>query len=86
MTRLVRSSLFALCVAVVCGCSPPPPQNEEEAKELGRDTDKTVFDDMIQTQDKARAVEDVQQQQKAEMDAAIERASGGEAPETDQDQ
>ena len=84
MTRLARLSLFAVCVAVVCGCSPAPSQDEEEAEALGGDTDKTVFDDMIQTQDRARAVEDVQQQQKAEMDAAIERASAGEPPETDQ--
>jgi hypothetical protein len=36
-----------------------------------------VFDDMIQTQDKARAVEGVTFAQKAAMDAAIESAEGG---------
>jgi hypothetical protein len=82
MTRLARLSLLALCTAVVVGCSPPPTQDKEEAEALGRDTDETVFDDMIQTQDRARGVEDTMMQQKAATDAAIDRASG-ETEETD---
>jgi hypothetical protein len=35
-----------------------------------------VFDDMIQTQDKARAVEGVTLGHKADMDAAIEQSEG----------
>ncbi len=46
-----------------------------------RDTDETVFDDMIQTQDRARAVEDVTLGRKAEMDAAIEQSEGDAAPD-----
>jgi hypothetical protein len=60
---------------VACG-GKPEPQDEEAARELGRDTDKTVFDDMIQTQDKARAVEGVTLGHKADLDDAIESAEG----------
>jgi hypothetical protein len=72
---LALSGLVLLGLAA-CGGKPEPP-DEAAARELGRDTDKTVFDDMIQTQDKARAVEGVTFAQKAAMDAAIESAAGG---------
>jgi hypothetical protein len=75
MTGPARLSLLALC-AVVVGCSPPPPQDKEEAAELGRDTDETVFDDMIQTQDRARGVEDTLMEQKKSTDAAIDEMTG----------
>jgi hypothetical protein len=71
---LILSGLVLLGLAA-CG-GKPEPQDEEAARALGRDTDKTVFDDMIQTQDKARAVEGVTLGRKADMDAAIERAEG----------
>ena len=64
---------------VGCGGTPEP-QDEEAARELGRGTDETVFDDMIQTQDKARAVEGVTLGHKADMDAAIE-SSEGDSPD-----
>jgi hypothetical protein len=38
-----------------------------------------VFDDMIQTQDRARAVEEVTLGRKDEMDAAIEQSEGESA-------
>jgi hypothetical protein len=72
---------FVLATLVACGAPPPEPQDEEEARELGRDTDETVFDDMIQTQDKARAVEDLTLGRKGEMDAAIEQSEGTAADE-----
>jgi len=50
-----------------------------EAEALGRDTDETVFDDMIQTQDRARAVEDLTLGRKGEMDAAIDQSEGESA-------
>jgi len=57
--------------------------DEDEARARGRDTDETVFDDMIQTQDRARAVEDVTMSQKAAMDAAIDQAAEGDGPSDD---
>jgi hypothetical protein len=83
MTRLARLSLLALSLVALCGCSPQPPQNKEEAKELGRDTDDTVFDDMIQTEDRARGVEDTVMQQKEDTDLAIDQMSG-DRPDPDQ--
>jgi hypothetical protein len=76
--RLTLSCLV-LSLLVACG-APSPPQDEAEAREKGRDTDKTVFDDMIQTEDRARAVEGVVLGQKADLDAAIEQQSEGATP------
>jgi len=78
MNRIAGLALSGLVLLGLAACGgKPEPQDEAAARELGRDTDKTVFDDMIQTQDKARAVEGVTFAQKAAMDAAIERAEGG---------
>jgi hypothetical protein len=65
---------------VGCGGAEPPP-DKAEAQAKGRDTDATVFDDLIQTEDKARAVEGVTMAQKAATDAAIEAQSGGSPPD-----
>jgi len=85
MTRHSGFPLLVLGAALLVGCSPPPAQDKQEAEALGRDTDKTVFDDMIQTEDKARAVEDTLMQQKADTDAKIDAMSGA-APDADADQ
>lgn len=89
MHAATRSSLaaLALCLLAACGGGPSTAdedsaqaaEDEAAAEELGRDTDKTVFDDMIQTQDKARAVEGVTFGQKQELEDAIEASSGDAA-------
>lgn len=83
MRPAARLTLSAILLATLaaCGAPAPAPQDKESAREKGRDTDETVFDDMIQTQDRARAVEDVTLGRKAEMDAAIEQSEGDAAPE-----
>ena len=65
-----------------CGGGVPAPEDEatqaaEQAEDeaLGRDTDATVLDDMIQTQDRARGVEDLTLGRKDDLDQALE-ASG----------
>jgi hypothetical protein len=68
-------------LATLAACGAPAPQDKESAREKGRDTDETVFDDMVQTQDRARAVEEVTLGRKADMDAAIERSEGDAAAE-----
>jgi hypothetical protein len=70
-------SLALVAIFALGACDSPPRDepDEEEARALGRDTDETVFDDLVQTQDKARAVEDVTMQHKSDMDAAIDQAS-----------
>jgi hypothetical protein len=83
MNRLARLTLLALCGVALSGCSPQQPQDKEEAQELGRDTDETVFDDMIQTEDRARGVEDTVMQQKQDTDLAIDQMSG-DPPDADQ--
>ena len=71
--RLALSGLV-MATLVACGAPAPAPQDKQEAEALGRDTDETVFDDMIQTQDRARAVEDLTLGRKGEMDEAIRRS------------
>ncbi len=83
MRPAARLTLSALLLAMLaaCGAPAPAPQDKEAARAKGRDTDETVFDDMVQTQDRARAVEGVTLGHKAEMDAAIEQQEGDAAPE-----
>jgi hypothetical protein len=79
---------FALSwsLLLVTGCSESTSRSdadelsEAEQRELGRDTDETVFDDLIETQDKARAVEDLTLGRKDELDRALDSATGEEPP------
>jgi hypothetical protein len=77
---------IALLALVACGSPAPEPKDtaaeDAAARELGRDTDKTVLDDMIQTQDRARAVEGVTMDAKRNLDEAIEAQSDGANDET----
>ena len=79
-------AVFALSMLVACGASAPDPQDDAavaaEARELGRDTDETVLDDMIQTQDRARAVEDVTMDAKRNLDEAIDAQTGDASDES----
>jgi len=68
--------LSAVVMALLVACAERAPQDKEEARAKGRDTDETVFDDMIQTQDRARAVEGLTLGRTGELDAAIERSEG----------
>jgi hypothetical protein len=70
-------AVVALAVLALAGCGgPEPKQDKAEAERLGRDTDETVFDDMIQTQDKARGVEDLTLGRKGDLDRALESSEG----------
>jgi len=75
---VIKTTLVAAALAALLGCSAPAPDelDKEDAEALGRDTDETVFDDAIQTQDRARAVEDLTLGRKDDMDDAIERSEG----------
>jgi hypothetical protein len=84
MPAAFRTSLAvcALFMLAACGGGSPAPVDEateaaEQAADeaLGRDTDATVLDDMIQTQDRARGVEDLTLGRKDDLDQALE-ASG----------
>jgi hypothetical protein len=81
MRPVARLTLSGLVLTGLVACGAPVPQDKEEAREKGRDTDETVFDDMIQTQDRARAVEDLTLGRKGEMDAAIDESEGESAPD-----
>jgi hypothetical protein len=87
MPVAARVPLAALALSALVACGSPAPEPEDtaaddaEARELGRDTDKTVLDDMIQTQDRARAVEDVTMDAKRDLDEAIDAQSGDASEE-----
>ncbi|HEX9207231.1 MAG TPA: hypothetical protein VF851_03275 [Steroidobacteraceae bacterium] len=74
--RLLFATTTLIALAACGGTAPPPAQDKEQAKALGRDTDATVLDDMIQTQDKARAVEDLTLGRKDNLDQALQQAEG----------
>jgi basic membrane lipoprotein Med (substrate-binding protein (PBP1-ABC) superfamily) len=79
-TRLALAVLASLLVAACGGPATDAGKDQAtaaaEAAALGRNTDKTVFDDMIQTQDKARAVEGITLGRKGDIDAALENSGG----------
>ena len=83
-----RIAVLGLAAAIIAGCggeqapeetAEAKAQAKAEAQAKGRDTDATVFDDMIQTEDRARGVEDTVMASKAATDAAID-AQTGDAP------
>ena len=83
----IKLTLAGLALALLVACGGSAPESKEDAaaadakaRALGRDTDKTVFDDMIQTEDKARAVEGVTLGHKDALDAAMQEAEGGAPP------
>jgi len=88
MTVAARLPLVALALLTLAACGSPAPQpaadakDEAKAQALGRDTDKTVLDDMIQTQDKARAVEGVTMDAKRDLDQAIDAQTGDASDES----
>jgi hypothetical protein len=80
MRTLARLTLTALALSglVACGAQAPP-DDEAETRAQDSDAEETVFDDMIQTQDRARAVEDLTLGRKSDLDEALEQAEGDEA-------
>ena len=82
--------VLALTGLVACGSSGEPAEADagqaEEATDLDSrqgTADETVFDDMLQTEDRARSVGDTVMQDKARTDAAIEAATGDAEPDQD---
>jgi hypothetical protein len=88
MPAVARLPLALFASLMLAACGSPPPETaadkasaDAEKRELGRDTDATVLDDMIQTQDKARAVEGLTLGRKGDLDQALEEQAGdGSAP------
>jgi hypothetical protein len=77
MNGIARLSLTGLLMVGLAGCGAPPADREkaEVAPEPGsQEAEETVFDDMIQTQDRARAVEGVLMDSKRDLDTAIDHA------------
>jgi hypothetical protein len=85
-TAAAGLSLATLVALTLVACGGPAAQDEQKGEEaaraLGRDTDETVFDDMVQTQDKARAVEDLTLGRKDDLDRALEASEGDATDDT----
>ena len=85
MNTRAATTAVLLALAMTAGCgADQPPQDEAAARELGRDTDETVFDDMVQTEDRARGVEQTTMDSKAATDAAIDAQTGDGGEDPDQ--
>jgi hypothetical protein len=88
MTVIARLILTGLALSTLVACGSPAPEpgadadDKARAEALGRDTDETVLDDMIQTQDRARAVEGVTMDAKRNLDAAIDAQTGAASEES----
>jgi hypothetical protein len=86
-TAAAGLSLAALVALTLVACGGPTSRDEqadeEAARALGRDTDETVFDDMVQTQDEARAVEDLTLGRKDDLDRALEASEGDPAADAE---
>jgi hypothetical protein len=78
-----KLTLTAFVLAALLGCGGPPPdaQTEAEPEPGSQEAEETVFDDMIQTQDRARAVEGVVMDRKKDLDTAIDHAEDAESSE-----
>ena len=77
MQSTARTIVLGLALTVVAACGgEQAPQDKADAAAKGRSTDETVFDDLIQTQDRARGVEDTVMAAKGSLDATIEEQSG----------
>ncbi len=77
VSAIARISLVALILPGVVSCGAPSSGSEDAettATATGRDTEATVFDDTLQTQDRARAVEGLTLGRKDELDRALEAA------------
>lgn len=77
--------MLGLLLTAVAACAgEQAPQDEADAAAKGRSTDETVLDDMIQTQDRARGVEDTVMAARDSLDGAIDEQSGDGAPDPGQ--
>jgi hypothetical protein len=82
MHTRARIAFLSLVLTILAACGgEQAPQDKAEAQARGRDTDATMFDDMVQTEDRARGVEATTMSAKAATDAAIEQQTGGEEPD-----
>ncbi len=85
MGTKARLAILGAALTLVASCGgEQAPVDKEAAKAKGRDTDATVFDDMIKTEDKARGVEATTMAAKAATDATIDQQTADGAPEQKQ--
>jgi hypothetical protein len=89
MNSLSRVAVAGLALAWLAACGSPTPHKTAEQKDAASapdvearhgTKDETVFDDLIRTENRARAVEGTVMQGKANTDAAIEAAQNGSPP------
>lgn len=59
------------------------PMDESEDAAEAPAAEETVFDDMLETQDRARAVEDLNDERRELLESAIEAGEGAPAPDED---
>ena len=76
MRRLAILTLAAFVLPGIVACGDPTPHAKKDSDAADREVEETVFDDTIQTQDRARAVEDLTLGRKSDLDEALRKAEG----------
>jgi hypothetical protein len=86
MPAVARLPLAMFASLLLAACDSPAPETDSDQasadtgqRELDSGEDATVFDDMLQTQDKARAVEGLTLGRKGELDQALDAQTGDDA-------
>ena len=79
MRRLASLTLTGLALSGLVACGNPTPHAKKDSDATDREVEETVFDDTIQTQDRARAVEDLTLGRKSDLDEALRKAEGEES-------
>ncbi|HSN73207.1 MAG TPA: hypothetical protein VLT59_16955 [Steroidobacteraceae bacterium] len=74
MRTAIHAALVSVVVLAITGCGREPEPEPRRSEPMA--VEDTVFGDMIETQDRARGVEDLGFQRKQEMDQAIEQNAG----------
>jgi hypothetical protein len=77
-TAAARLSLALATMLALVACGAPPADETGQAETAAQDAGETVFDDMLETQDRARAVEDLTLGRKDSLDQALEAAEDAE--------
>ena len=84
MHRTQAQVILFISALLVSGCSSESVQQQPDANAEGSTPDpqaETVFDPMLESLDRAKGVEDLAAQRKAEMDERIRKETAGDSPD-----
>lgn len=83
MHRTTHWASLAALVLLAGGCSNGSGDADREDTAEPAAEEETVFDDMLETEDRARAVEDLNDERRELLESAIEAGEDAPAPDVD---